>query len=481
MGFFEPPDLPWVGRTFGKLTVIGPDPELHRGSWLVRCTCGTEFISPEETLLKDNLKSCPECIAQKRSVLHPGYMTRYQAVHAPMLEALLRIKKPEDVMQVATEVQAPPLAPVPAGKIEWAYIAGITPDRAAAIRNKLQKDGINCCGHVDGFQRTHKAIPKAATFVLLFPDFASHGLAGQMREETSARGIPLVYGVQHSWAITRERIQALGILRAAPALTEAKEPAEVIAAMETSPLAAPEPAPEPTPTDPVQEAVDKIHLPPIAAAPEPTPEPAPEERAMPANAQEKYEQTPQYKLVVKLLQEGKTGTEIKRAVKEKCNIFLNNDGLNRIRRKLGMPLVIKTRTDALAAEASRMADPRMTETRRLLKESKGALPNSTIMSRTREVEGNTAVRNADVNALRKEMGLPMPIPRGRQNPASASYHPPSVAAGKKGMVQVEMRALAEMLIELAKRHNLSEARLTYVDGEAEFHMSQTMEASGKVR
>lgn len=56
------PDL--SGRTFGRMTVIGPAsqdivlPQVAGGWWLGRCVCGREVIAPAEAFLSRRLTSC---------------------------------------------------------------------------------------------------------------------------------------------------------------------------------------------------------------------------------------------------------------------------------------------------------------------------------------------------------------------------------------------------------------------------------------
>jgi hypothetical protein len=57
------PDL--TGRTFGRITVVGPAgpehgplPQVTGGWWLGRCQCGRKVVSPAEAFLSRRVASC---------------------------------------------------------------------------------------------------------------------------------------------------------------------------------------------------------------------------------------------------------------------------------------------------------------------------------------------------------------------------------------------------------------------------------------
>ena len=53
-----------TGRTFGRMTVIGPAsedlvlPQVTGGWWLGRCACSREVVAPAEAFLSRRLESC---------------------------------------------------------------------------------------------------------------------------------------------------------------------------------------------------------------------------------------------------------------------------------------------------------------------------------------------------------------------------------------------------------------------------------------
>jgi hypothetical protein len=75
------PDL--TGRTFGRLTVVGPPgpehgplPPVAGGWWLARCQCGRELVSPAEAYLARRVTSCGRPGPEARGELAGAIATR---------------------------------------------------------------------------------------------------------------------------------------------------------------------------------------------------------------------------------------------------------------------------------------------------------------------------------------------------------------------------------------------------------------------
>jgi hypothetical protein len=72
-----------TGRTFGRLTIIGPGdadlPAVAGGWWLGRCVCGRELLAPAEAYLAGRLASCGRPTPDQRVEL----AERLAAVHPP--------------------------------------------------------------------------------------------------------------------------------------------------------------------------------------------------------------------------------------------------------------------------------------------------------------------------------------------------------------------------------------------------------------
>jgi hypothetical protein len=65
------------GRTFGKLTVLGPHTELlHRYfAWRVRCECGIEKVMTGRTLVGGHSRSCG-CVRKSKMRARSSFATR---------------------------------------------------------------------------------------------------------------------------------------------------------------------------------------------------------------------------------------------------------------------------------------------------------------------------------------------------------------------------------------------------------------------
>jgi len=75
------PDL--TGRTFGRMTVVGPAgqehgpfPRVAGGWWLGRCVCGREVTAPAEAYLSRRLESCGRPTPEDRAQLQEELAAR---------------------------------------------------------------------------------------------------------------------------------------------------------------------------------------------------------------------------------------------------------------------------------------------------------------------------------------------------------------------------------------------------------------------
>jgi hypothetical protein len=72
-----------TGRTFGRLTIVGPAgedlPVVAGGWWLASCVCGREMVAPAEAFLARRLQSCGRPTPEQRVELDQ----RLAATHPP--------------------------------------------------------------------------------------------------------------------------------------------------------------------------------------------------------------------------------------------------------------------------------------------------------------------------------------------------------------------------------------------------------------
>ena len=71
------------GRTFGRITVIGPAdqdlPQVSGGWWLGRCQCTKEIVAPAEAFLAYRVTSCGRPTPEDRA----EFEERFAATHPP--------------------------------------------------------------------------------------------------------------------------------------------------------------------------------------------------------------------------------------------------------------------------------------------------------------------------------------------------------------------------------------------------------------